>query len=355
MTMRMGKTEEGMTMNGTTKNGMKGNGGANWVFGLFVTALLLLPLTWLGGRWASKEHSQLVGQRNMQAWEQRRELWLRHQDALEAELRQMGPFPFKMSEEAAVMPVVEVPAELAGVVQRRAEAALTDLEQAFPGRQQGVRLRLMFQPQRFAGTWSAFSEGVPPGAVQDPDAFRMYGGNHGDPLEIVFELGDYDEYGTGMLSTLFQREDMLMRVNVAGNTYPVGVRGYLDMEFLTRDEGPMVTGWQTLATVFDRLGLLGLILLVLSPPLWVFVDARRRRLPAVLWGLFAVPTNVLGALIYALVNREAGPTCPECGERVSARYVICPYCRSELKGTCPHCGQTVAAEWNYCPSCSKEL
>ena len=347
-----------MTM---TDGTMKQNGGgARWVFGLFVAALLLLPLTWLGARWARGQHDRIVSQQSGQAWEQRREIWIRQKAALEVDLQKMGPLPFKMSEEAAVLPTVVVPDDLGALLQRTAGSALAELERAFPDQQQGVQLKLTFRPERTAGTWTALSEGIPSEAARDPGRFRLYGGSFGGDLEVIFRVPGEMAGGRDReaLKTFFLSDDLLLTVSssVAATPLPVGVRGQLDMDFLAREEeGPVVTGWLTLATVLDRLGILGLILLVLTPPLWVFVDARRRRLPAALWGLFALPTSVLGALIYALVNRDVGATCPECGERVSPRFVVCPYCQSQLKGTCPHCGQTVVSSWNYCPSCAKEL
>jgi hypothetical protein len=330
--------------------------GARWVFGLFVAALLLLPVSWLGARWSRSQNNRVVGRAANRAWEQRREIWIRQWAILEGELKEMGPLPFNMAREAAVIPNVAVPQDLADLCQRTAESALSELEQVFPGRPQGVQLKLTFRPTRVAGTWTALSEGVPAEAARDPSQYRLFGGSFGHERELVFQAGaETSDFAYTALSNFFLREDVLMKPDVAGNTWASGVRGYLDMEFWSKDEGPVVTGWMTLATVLDRLGVLGLVLLVLTPPLWVFVDARRRRLPAALWGLFALPTSVLGALIYALVNRDVGATCPECGERISPRFVVCPYCQSQLKGTCPHCGQTVASNWNYCPSCSKEL
>ncbi len=344
------------TMNGTMK---QTGGGARWVFGLFVAALLLLPLTWLGARWARGQHDRIVSRQNGQAWEERREIWSRQKAALEAEMQTMGPLPFKMSDAVAVLPTVVVPDDLGILLQRTAGSALTELERVFPDQRQGVQLTLTFRPERTAGTWTALSKGIPAEAARDPGRYRLYGGSFGENLEVIFRVPGGVVAGGSVLealTTFFLGDDLLRSASsISAVPLPVGVRGYLDMEFLTLDEGPVVTGWVTLATLLDRLGVLGLILLVLTPPLWVFVDARRRRLPAALWGLFALPTSVLGALIYALVNRDVGATCPECGERVSPRFVVCPYCQSQLKGTCPHCGQTVVSSWNYCPSCAKEL
>jgi hypothetical protein len=338
---------------------MKQNGGsARWVFGLFVAALVLLPVSWLGARWARGQHDRVRSQAGIRAWEQRREIWIRQWTVLEGELQKMGPLPFKMSEEAAVLPTVVVPDDLGALLQRTAGSALAELERAFPDEQQGVQLKLTFRPERTAGTWTALSKGIPLEAARDPGQHRLFGGSFGNDLEVIFRVPGEVAGGSVItaLQTFFLNEDLLRSASSMSTVpLPVGVRGHLDMEFLIKDEGPVVTGWMTLATVLDRLGVLGLILLVLTPPLWVFVDARRRRLPAALWGLFALPTNVLGALIYALVNRDEGATCPECGERVSPRFVVCPYCQSQLKGTCPHCGQTVVSSWNYCPSCAKEL
>ncbi len=120
-------------------------------------------------------------------------------------------------------------------------------------------------------------------------------------------------------------------------------------------KGPPLPPMQPWKVLFAWIHYVGLVFIILAVPLWVYLDARSRRLNALLWAVFTLPTSFLGGIVYALVTRDAGLICPECGLRVSPKFIVCPYCRTELTGTCPHCGQMVRLNCNYCPSCSAEI
>jgi hypothetical protein len=60
---------------------------------------------------------------------------------------------------------------------------------------------------------------------------------------------------------------------------------------------------------------------------YVYGDARRRAMPAVLWTLLAalVP-NLLGFLFYFALRRPTASQCPRCGRAVEAGQRFCPSC-----------------------------
>ena len=103
-----------------------------------------------------------------------------------------------------------------------------------------------------------------------------------------------------------------------------------------------------------------LLILLLVPILigiYVYRDARRRRMNAVVWTLVAVlaPTFI-GFIIYLLVRSGyADLVCPRCGAAVTAEYVVCPQCGATLRAACPSCRTPVEPDWKVCPRCAAPL
>jgi len=81
----------------------------------------------------------------------------------------------------------------------------------------------------------------------------------------------------------------------------------------------------------DMYILLGVIFIVLLQGLWIFQDARKRGLRYWLWGLFGCLSVPASLIIYLLVTRANKALCPRCEKKISKDYLICPYCRIELK------------------------
>jgi Phospholipase_D-nuclease N-terminal len=63
---------------------------------------------------------------------------------------------------------------------------------------------------------------------------------------------------------------------------------------------------------------------------YVYADARRRAMPAVLWTLIAllVP-NLLGFLFYFALRRPLASPCPKCGHAIAAEQRFCSWCGCE--------------------------
>lgn len=212
--------------------------------------------------------------------------------------------------------------------------------------------------------WSKGSPGLSKEEVEDPKSYGI-GRNYGSEEYRRYADIFLTVPGTRELRLHFQRDDVPSVLNRLSAQFPHNVRphvsgdGYvLESYFKFQVYDNLASSNRfllSLTTILDRLSKLGFLLLFIGPTLGVVLDAQRRRLPAMLWGLFVLPTSALGMLIYTLVNRDVGPVCPECGERISARFVVCPYCQTELKGTCPTCGHVVGLSWHYCPSCSTQL
>ena len=90
---------------------------------------------------------------------------------------------------------------------------------------------------------------------------------------------------------------------------------------------------------------------------YVYRDASRRGMNAVLWTLIALFTpSLLGLIIYLLVrNNYSDLTCPNCNSPVEESYVVCPNCRTKLRPTCEACGTAVQTSWKVCPHCGTDL
>lgn len=102
-------------------------------------------------------------------------------------------------------------------------------------------------------------------------------------------------------------------------------------------------------------------LIVLTIPVligvYVYRDARRRGMNAVLWTLVAVIAPALvGFIIYLLVrNGYSDLECPRCGTPVMEQYVVCPQCGAKLRPACPNCSGPIEPDWKVCPRCAAPL
>lgn len=90
---------------------------------------------------------------------------------------------------------------------------------------------------------------------------------------------------------------------------------------------------------------------------YVYHDARRRGMNAVLWTLIAVAAPALvGFIIYLLVRGNYSDLeCPQCGAPVTEQYVVCPRCGAKLRPACSNCAFPVEPDWNVCPKCAAPL
>lgn len=102
------------------------------------------------------------------------------------------------------------------------------------------------------------------------------------------------------------------------------------------------------------------LLLLLVPLLigvYVYRDARRREMNALLWALIAVlAPGLIGFLVYLLVRGNvADLSCPQCGAAVREDFVRCPHCGTKLRPACPNCSMPVEPGWVICPRCTTSL
>lgn len=90
---------------------------------------------------------------------------------------------------------------------------------------------------------------------------------------------------------------------------------------------------------------------------YVYRDATRRGMNALLWALIAafVP-SMIGLIIYLLVRGQyADLECPRCRTMVGEQFMVCPSCGTKLRPACPNCGTAVELNWRVCPQCATPL
>jgi len=55
------------------------------------------------------------------------------------------------------------------------------------------------------------------------------------------------------------------------------------------------------------------------------------------------------------MDGDLGALCPECNYGISAGFVACPQCGTELIHHCRHCQSIVDEAWSYCPYCARKM
>lgn len=90
---------------------------------------------------------------------------------------------------------------------------------------------------------------------------------------------------------------------------------------------------------------------------YVYRDAQRRRMNALLWTLVAtLAPGLVGLIIYLLVRGNyADLSCANCGEAVNEQFVVCPKCGTKLRAACPGCAMPIEPDWRLCPRCTQPL
>jgi len=90
---------------------------------------------------------------------------------------------------------------------------------------------------------------------------------------------------------------------------------------------------------------------------YVYRDAKRRNMNALLWALVAaLAPTLIGVIVYLLVRSNYSDLkCPLCDAAVTEQYVVCPKCGAKLRPSCPNCSMPVEDDWNVCPRCTHAL
>jgi hypothetical protein len=134
--------------------------------------------------------------------------------------------------------------------------------------------------------------------------------------------------------------------------------------------------WQNAAALAGTLAGAYLLVFWISIVAWTYRDIRDRSRDAafqVVAVLLVLIFNVLGLVIYLILRPretlaeayarsleeeallqelEEQGICPSCKRYITAEFVICPYCRTQLKEPCIKCGRPLSFNWLACPYCA---
>ncbi len=133
--------------------------------------------------------------------------------------------------------------------------------------------------------------------------------------------------------------------------------------------------WENVATLAGTVAGAYVLVLWIGIIAWTYRDIRDRtrdtafQIVAVLlvlvfnipgWFIYMIlrPSETLAGAYARSLEEEAllqeleeQGICPSCKRYVSADFVICPYCRTQLKEPCANCGRLLNFNWVACPYC----
>jgi hypothetical protein len=108
----------------------------------------------------------------------------------------------------------------------------------------------------------------------------------------------------------------------------------------------------------DLLGTLGALLLGATILLtgYVYADAKRRQMNAILWTLLVllIPKPI-GFIAYFLLRKPLLVACPGCSSPVGSDFAYCPKCGHALAPSCSNCGRAIRQDFVCCPYCGKAV
>ncbi len=110
--------------------------------------------------------------------------------------------------------------------------------------------------------------------------------------------------------------------------------------------------WWTLIGVVGAVLLAATILLIG----YIYADAKRRGMNAVLWTLLVILIpKPIGFIAYFLLRKPLAQPCPNCKYPVGTDFAFCPKCGYALAPSCPGCGRAVHRDFVCCPYCGKPV
>lgn len=95
------------------------------------------------------------------------------------------------------------------------------------------------------------------------------------------------------------------------------------------------------------------ILIIVCGAIFVYKDAKKRRMNQVLWTIVAIfGPFLMGVIIYLICRKPlVDLQCPKCGEFVNGTEKACHKCGEMLLTKCPECEFPIQIGWKNCPKC----
>jgi hypothetical protein len=136
--------------------------------------------------------------------------------------------------------------------------------------------------------------------------------------------------------------------------------------------------WENVATLAATVAGAYVLVLWIGIIAWTYRDIRDRTRDTafqIVAVLLVMVFNIPGWIIYMILRPdetlaeayarsleeeallqelEDQAICPSCKRYVSADFVICPHCRTQLKQPCANCGRPLNFNWVACPYCTTQ-
>jgi RNA polymerase subunit RPABC4/transcription elongation factor Spt4 len=136
--------------------------------------------------------------------------------------------------------------------------------------------------------------------------------------------------------------------------------------------------WENAATLAATVAGAYLLVLWIGIIAWTYRDIRDRTRDTafqIVAVLLVLVFNIPGWIIYMILRPdetlaeaysrsleeeallqelEEQGICPSCRRYVSADFVICPHCRTQLKDPCTNCSRALNFNWVACPYCTTQ-
>ena len=109
---------------------------------------------------------------------------------------------------------------------------------------------------------------------------------------------------------------------------------------------------------FDVMGALGGLLFAATLLLtgYIYADAKRRGMNAVLWAVLVILIpKPIGFIAYFLLRVPLLAPCPKCSSPIGADFTYCPKCGYTLAPSCPGCGRGIRRDFVCCPYCGRSI
>jgi len=136
-----------------------------------------------------------------------------------------------------------------------------------------------------------------------------------------------------------------------------------------------MNNWENVATLAATIAAAYVLVLWIGIIAWTYRDIHERTRDTafqIVAVLLVLVFNIPGWIIYMILRPsetlveayarsleeeallqelEEQGICPSCKRYVSADFVICPHCRTQLKQPCTNCGRPLNFNWVACPYC----
>jgi hypothetical protein len=89
---------------------------------------------------------------------------------------------------------------------------------------------------------------------------------------------------------------------------------------------------------------------------YVWADAKRRGMNALLWVLLAIfIPNAIGIILYFILRQPLPVPCPSCQTPATKDQAFCAACGTAVRRACPSCRQPAEEGWTHCGRCGAAI